>query len=181
MVWNFTMDPLNQYLTHHSFFPMENSNVLLLVWDRKTKEEALAAGRRPDLIPDGEVWDNWVVEVQPDGAGGADIVWQWRMWDHLVQDYDSTKANFGVVEEHPELYDINYCVQGGKCGARNLNALNGDPADRGMTFGSGAPKSGERDWLHVNSVGYDAVRDQIVLSLNIESEIIIIDHSTSTV
>ena len=34
---------------------MPNGNVLVLCWERKTKAEAIAAGRRPELIPDGEV------------------------------------------------------------------------------------------------------------------------------
>ena len=30
------------------------------------------------------------------------------VWDHLIQDHDSTKANFGDVAAHPELVDINF-------------------------------------------------------------------------
>lgn len=35
-------------------------------------------------------------------------MWEWHIWDHLVQEYDSTKSNYGVVSQHPELYDINF-------------------------------------------------------------------------
>ena len=35
-------------------------------------------------------------------------MWEWHVWDHLIQDYDATKANYGVVANHQELIDINY-------------------------------------------------------------------------
>merc|ERR1719476_614801 len=104
---------------------------MLLCWERKTKEEAIAAGRRPELVPDGEVWNNLTIEIKPSPrepgsaapVGGAEVVWQWSMWDHLVQDYDPAKANFGDVVAHPELFDINYCPPGGKLGVRNRDSL----------------------------------------------------------
>ena len=104
-VWSFNHYPIASYLTHHALCPLPNGNILMLSWERKTKEEAIKAGRRPELIPDGEVWDNLVVELRPNGSGGADIVWKWSVWDHLIQDYDPSKDNYGVVADHPERYD----------------------------------------------------------------------------
>ena len=48
-----------------------------------------------------------IIEVRPTPPAGGEIVWQWHVWDHLIQDFGSTKANFGIVEDHPELIDIN--------------------------------------------------------------------------
>lgn len=79
------------------------------------------------------------------------IVWEWHAWDHLVQDHDADLSNYGVVAEHPELVDLNY------------------------TSG----KAGE-DWLHSNSIDYNAELDQILLSVHNFSEIWLIDHSIST-
>ena len=31
-----------------------------------------------------------------------------HVWDHLIQDFDPSKANYGDVEDHPELVDINF-------------------------------------------------------------------------
>ena len=39
-------------------------------------------------------------------AGGR-IVWEWHVWDHLVQNFDRTKANYGDVAAHPELIDAH--------------------------------------------------------------------------
>jgi hypothetical protein len=30
-------------------------------------------------------------------------VWEWDLWDHLVQDYDETKANYGSVKDNPQV------------------------------------------------------------------------------
>ena len=42
-----------------------------------------------------------ILELAPDGDGGANVVWEWHAWDHLVQDLDSTLSNFGVVSDNP--------------------------------------------------------------------------------
>ena len=72
------------------------------------------------------------------------------MWDHLIQDFDNSKENFGVVEAHPELFNLNYTIDS------------------------------IADWAHANSVAYNADLDQIALSLNSFNELVIIDHSTTT-
>ena len=39
------------------------------------------------------------------------VVWEWHAWDHLVQDYDATKDNFGVVSDQIDKIDLNYGTQ----------------------------------------------------------------------
>jgi len=183
VVWSYGVSPYTTFLSHHDLEVLPNGNVLVLVWQRKSKEEALAAGRRPDLIPDGEVWDNIVMELRADGEGGANVVWQWCFWDHLIQDYDPKKENFGDVSAHPELFDINYCPPGGKNACRNRLLLEKElPVNPSQLApqATQAGKTGEKDWLHVNSVAYDPDHDQIALSINVASEVIIIDHSLDT-
>ena len=180
LVWSYSHSPYLDTLTHHDLEPLPNGNVLIMTWERRTKEEALAAGRRPALLPDGEVWDNMIVELQPDGRGSATVVWRWSLWDHMVQDFDSTKANYvEKISEHPEAYDINHCVCGGIAGARNLLSLTAGPNDSPPLHAGKASYRGEKDWLHANSVSYDPVRDQVAFSFNPGSEILIVDHSTS--
>ena len=53
------------------------------------------------LLPDA------VVEIEPIRPKGGRIVWQWHVWDHLVQNYDPTKANYGVPSNHVELINAN--------------------------------------------------------------------------
>jgi hypothetical protein len=122
----------------------------MIAWEYKSKEEAIAAGRNPESIPMGELWPNHIIEVEPIGSSGGNIVWEWHSWDHLIQDYDPSKENYGVVGDHPELIDVNY--------------------------GSGLFP----DWHHVNSVDYNEDLDQIILSVHNFDEIWVIDHSTTT-
>ena len=138
-------------LQHHDVEPMPNGNVLLVAWEDKTPAEAVAMGRNPTFV--GPVFmPDHVVEVEPTGPTTGAIVWEWHAWDHLIQDFDPTKPNFGVVADHPERIDINYPP--------------------------GPEPTG--DWLHVNSVDYNPELDQIVLSVHDFDEIWVIDHSTTT-
>ncbi|MFC1849408.1 aryl-sulfate sulfotransferase [candidate division CSSED10-310 bacterium] len=139
------------YLQHHDVECLPNGNVLLIAWEKKTQSEAIAAGRDPDLIPNGGLWPDHIIEVQPTGPSGGTIVWEWHVWDHLIQDFDAAKPNYGVVSDHPELIDLN--------------------------FPTIARKS---DWMHTNSIIYNTELDQIMISVRKFSEIWIIDHSTTS-
>lgn len=186
VVWSFSRLPYDTYLSHHDLEPMPNGNLLVSLWKRKTKEETVAAGRKSELVPDGEVWDQVLIELAPDGKGSANIVWEWSLFDHLVQDADPSKANYGMVADHPELLDINYCPPGGKTGCRNQlwndkDGLQKAIGTSGFGVYPGPPgATGEKDWTHANSVSYDAQRDQIIQSFNTMSEIVVIDHGTTT-
>ena len=137
---------------HHDVFPMPNGNVLILAATRMSNAEAIQAGRDPNLLPQSDLYNEQIIEVTPLGINGATIVWEWNVKDHLIQDYDASKDNFGDISLRPEKININF--------------LNG---------GSGAS-----NWLHYNSIQFNPVLNQIVLSSRNLSEIYIIDHSTTT-
>ena len=80
----------------------------MIVWEKKTKDEVIAAGRRPDLVGNAGVHPDYLMEVKPTGKTTGEIVWEWHLWDHLVQDHDKSKPNFGNVSDHPELVDLNF-------------------------------------------------------------------------
>jgi hypothetical protein len=141
----------DDHCQQHDIEFLPNGNVLLLAWEVKTQAEASARGRTAT----GNVWMDHVVEVKPSGATGGEIVWEWHVWDHLVQDKDQNKDNYGVVADHPELVDINF------------------------SSGGGAMMS-STDWLHTNAVDYNEEFDQILISVVDLSEVWIIDHNTST-
>lgn len=147
LVWSFEMnDTINRL--HHDFAITKEGTILGLAWEKKTEAEAIQAGRDPSLLPDGELWPEWVFEIDPTTD---QILWEWHLWDHLVQDFDNTKDNFGIVANHPELLDINY----------NTN-------------------NGGKDWLHSNALDFNDELDQILISTPYLNEVYIIDHSTST-
>lgn len=156
-LWDFVLSD-DTYQHHHDVEPLPNGNVLLIAWERKDKTASIQAGRLTFNSDLEELWSEAIIEIKPNGTGGADIVWEWHLWDHLIQDVDATKDNYGVVSEHPELFDIN----------------NGNAGNQG---GQGGPTG---DWIHLNSIHYNPIYDQIVLSSRFQDELYVIDHSTST-
>ena len=90
---------------HHDVAPLPNGNVLMISWELKTKEEAIKAGRTPENLDQDKLWPEAILEWNPESDS---IVWEWHVWDHLIQDFDSSQDNFGVVADHPELVNINY-------------------------------------------------------------------------
>jgi len=151
--WDFTYASATR-IPHHDLTRLPNGNVLMIVSDRKTGDAAIAAGRIPSSVQGGEVLSDSLVEIKPTGKTTGEVVWEWQLWDHLIQDQDREKANFGDVAAHPERVDINFNI----VPDRRANA----------------------DWTHFNAVAYNARLDQIVVSLRNFSEIWIIDHSTTT-
>ena len=184
-LWAWSALPRFAYLSHHDICPLPNGNVLVLVWERKDRDEALAAGRHPELIPDGEVWNNLVVEVQPDlSRGRASEVRHWSQWEHLAQDHDPQKHNYVPdVAACPSKLDINYAPPGGKAACRNGGVEPGQHPSGHAVF-SGVPgKTGERDWLHANSVDWTLGPDgraYVLISYNVPSEVIVLAWSSSS-
>jgi hypothetical protein len=179
LVWDFTYYSDTQ-LPNHDICKLPNGNVLMIVWEKKTPQEAIAAGRRPETVGKDHLLADCILEVQPTGKTTGKIVWEWHSWDHLIQDFDPQQANHGDVGAHPELLDINF-------GTSTIAAMVAKPAEleklRGIGYVGGAgrrPQFVQPDWLHVNAVAYNAELDQIVLSVYEFSEIWIIDHSTRT-
>ena len=122
LVWDYKYSDKN-HCQHHDIEPLPNGNVLLIAWERKSEDEVLAAGRNPELLMGGELWPDHVVEVKPTGPKSGEIVWEWHLWDHLIQDFDEGKANYGNVAEHPELVDLNYVGQSMKISRDEMQRL----------------------------------------------------------
>ena len=106
LLWSMDLATATSF-PHHDIEPLPNGNVLMVLWDVVFESEAIALGMNPANVT-GEVWMDKVIEIQPTPPVGGTIVWEWHSKDHLIQDFDNTKANFGVVADHPERIDINY-------------------------------------------------------------------------
>jgi len=107
VVWDFSYSN-DQYCIHHDIELLPNGNILMIAEEYKSKEEAIRNGRNPQHILQGRICPDKIIEVKPIGIYDYEIVWEWHVWDHLIQDYDPTKDNYGDVNKHPELIDINF-------------------------------------------------------------------------
>ncbi len=147
-IWSYTLNDSTGRL-HHDFVALNNGNVIAIAWEKIDSLDCIAAGRLPENIPQSGLWSERVIELEPNSLGGADIVWEWRVWDHLIQDVDSTFNNFGVISEHPNRIDINF----------------------------GNPGSVDADWLHINSIDFQPERGHVLLSVPTFDELWIIDRN----
>jgi len=98
----------NSYHQHHDIASLPNGNVLVLARREHTASEFIAAGGDTSKVDGTVLWAEIILEVMPTGPSTGNIVWEWSIMDHLIQDFDPTKANYGVVEDHPELLDLNF-------------------------------------------------------------------------
>ena len=149
IVWSYATTA-NGIPQHHDIEPLPNGNVICIVSDPYSLAAITALGRNP-ATTGANLRLEKIVELHPTGLNTATIVWEWKFKDHLIQDFDATKLNYGVVGNHPELLDLNY---------NNGNTV---------------------DYIHANGIDYNAALDQIIISGRHLSEIFIIDHSTTTV
>ncbi|MTE27961.1 aryl-sulfate sulfotransferase [Winogradskyella ouciana] len=151
VIWTWT-DSSDTSRAHHDVFPLPNGNVLILAATVVDGADAIQAGRDPNLLTDNQLYNERIYEVEPIGATGGNIVWEWNVMDHVIQNIDASKDNFGIVEDNPGKIDINF--------------LNGfDPIN---------------NWLHFNAIQYYEEFDQIVISSRRMSEVWVIDHNTTT-
>ncbi len=109
VVWEYRLASKDQ-VQHHTFHRMPNGNTLILAWERKTKEEALAKGRDPKTIPDHPVkyydvehndfWSDFVIEVDRQGK----TVWEWHAWDHIGTGPNQLDINYRLPEPVGTVY-----------------------------------------------------------------------------
>ena len=156
MMWSFEFS--NEYVhQHHDVEFLPNGNILVLAWEKIFISDVIQSGRNPNTISN-EFWSEMVVEIEPVGTSGGNVIWEWHAWDHLIQDFDNSKDNYGQITDHPELLDVNFIVP---------NAP--------------GPGNGLTDWLHCNSIDYNQELDQILITCHNFSEIWVIDHSTTII
>ena len=150
VIWQYK-ETRTGYAPHHDFVRIFNKKLgeyttLYIANKTVTNEQCLAAGCDPANAPYTGAQMDAIVEVDMDG----NIVWEWWFFDHVIQDIDSTKANYvgagKTIADYP--------------GKLNLN-LPGRPV--------------RRDWLHCNSLDYNEELGQIVIN-SVQGEFYVIDH-----
>ena len=150
-IWSFTRND-SAYRLHHDIQPLPNGNVLVTAWEQRDSLECIEAGRNPVNLTGAGMWSEVVWEIAPGTNNEGEVVWEWAVWDHLVQDFDSSKSNYGVIADNIHKIDINF----------------------GLALGAAA------DWLHINAIDYDHFSQHIMLSVPTFNEIWIVDRGNTT-
>ena len=149
-VWEYT-ERRDGYAPHHDWVRIYNKKLgayttLYIANKSVTHEQAIAAGADPRRGRFSGVQMDAIVEVDMDG----NVVWEWWFFDHVVQDVDPGKPNYAgqgkTVADCPHRIDIN---------------MPGHPL--------------KRDWLHCNSLDYNAELGHVVTN-SVHGEFYVIDH-----
>ncbi len=106
VVWTYTHAD-EEKMMHHDFKPMPNGHIIGVSFLNVTKADAIAAGIDSSIFSNSgsgiggtrTIEAEEIFELVPDRTGGGDhqIVWQWRILDHVIPE-----AQAG---EHPELFN----------------------------------------------------------------------------
>jgi len=176
MLWDFEY-ATEDYIVHHDIAVLPSGNILAIAYEKKTYDEAIANGRKPELTVADGPWLEKIIEIEPQGKRGGKIVWEWHLLDHLIQDFDATKANYGSPKEHPELMNFNL-------GHHVDPPISEDSLDilreKGMVGRNTSTGNRGSGIFHFNALNYNPELDQIVVSSPPMNEVYIIDHSTTT-
>jgi len=142
-----------EYIQHHDAVLMPNGNVIYIGWERISEEQQIAYGRPPSDVSKPSLWGEFIQEVKPIGNSDYEVVWEWHLQDHFVQDYNPSLSTYGSVKDELGKVDINYL---------------------GPAFFD------DDDWWHCNALDYNPALDQILVNSRSNGEMWIIDHSTTT-
>ena len=149
-VWEYS-EKREGYAPHHDWVRIFNKalnapTTLYIANKSITNDQAIAAGADPKKGPYREGQMDAIVEVDMQGK----VVWEWWFFDHIVQDIDPAKPNFvgagKSIADHPGRININ---------------MPGKPL--------------KRDWLHCNSLDYNAESGHMVIN-SVQGELYVIDH-----
>ena len=124
---------------------LEARTLMYVASKEMSHEDVIALGADPSKRQNYASRPDGIVEVDMDG----NVIWEWNISDHLVQDYSSEHPNYGVVSEHPGKMDPNFAA------------------------GVGG------DWIHINGFDYIEVLDQVVINNSTHSEFYVVDHAAT--
>ncbi|MEJ2111426.1 MAG: arylsulfotransferase family protein, partial [Acidobacteriota bacterium] len=111
IVWEFAAKDSSSFFSFRqgSAQRLPNGNTLILAWEFKSIDEAIAKGRDPNTIPPSVAvgnkwvtgfWADFVREVNPAG----ETVWEWHVWDHVGVGPNKLDLNYRLPESMGSLY-----------------------------------------------------------------------------
>lgn len=149
LLWQYRLATDSMHL-HHDFYLKENGKLLLIAWDLVSDDE-LEQKARQGWNVNHQFYSETILEIDP--TDDFRVTWQWNAIDHVIQDRDSLKSDYGRISDNANRININL----------NSNIVNN-----------------YLDWLHINSVEYDASTGLLLLSCNGIDEIVAIDQTSTS-
>jgi hypothetical protein len=99
IVWRYQLAN-DTFMLHHDMKPMSNGHILAVTFVAQTAVQVAATGVDTSLMRGMRGANRFlltekIIEIDPKAAGGPKIVWEWKIYDHIIRG-DSAAA-------HPEL------------------------------------------------------------------------------
>ena len=126
-MWSYEVNNENA-LSHHDVELLPNGNVLFLVWEKLSTQDAQSMGVETEF----DLYTESLWEINP---STDEIVWKWNSIDHIVQNNDPELDNFGNPSENWKKIDLN----------KNPILENGD-----IMHANGIDYDNERDLIYVS-------------------------------
>jgi PKD repeat protein len=158
------------YCLHHDIEPLPNGNILMIAWECKDEDDAIAAG-----LDEGNWNDDWedrmftdkIIEVDPviwdpieENYDDA-IVWEWHAWDHLGED-DPGEIDINIIDHQDFLHanSVEYIEEFDQIllSFRNINEI--VVIDHGITTEEAAGDAGDLLYRWGNPMNYGREGDQ---------------------
>lgn len=108
LVWSYEVSN-DDRVQHHDFSYLPNGNILILGWEPFGHLSADYG----DTSGLNYWWSEFVYELKPIGKFDAEVVWEWHLYDHFVQDVFPNLSNYGIIKDEPGKFDINYLQTSG--------------------------------------------------------------------
>ena len=110
-VWQYT-EPRSGYTPHHDFMRIYNSKLnafttFYIAAKSLAPSDCVAAGCNPANSSYSEAQADTIVEVDMSGS----VLWEWRFFDHGIQDFDASKSNYvgagKTIASYPGRLNLN--------------------------------------------------------------------------
>ena len=97
-LWTYIFEE-GECIMHHEQVILPNGNILAICKETIIAEENIYSNENISM--------DKIIEIEPLANNQANIIWEWRFYDHLIQDYNSEIPNYGTIANNPQLFNIN--------------------------------------------------------------------------
>lgn len=122
--WTYELNN-EQARLHHDIEITPEGTILAVAWELKTYEESINAGRDTATMTQGELWPDFVFEINPENDS---IIWEWHAWDHIIQEHNPSAENFGLISDNQRKINLNWDTNNGKADWLHINSIDYNPS-----------------------------------------------------
>jgi Arylsulfotransferase (ASST)/Secretion system C-terminal sorting domain len=129
VLFDYTLNTATNVI-HHDFCPLPNGNFLVIAYEVLPAGAVTAAGGTFAASVQSEK----IMEIQPTGATTSNVVWEWKLWDHICQSTDAAKPNYVTsIVNNPQLLNVATITNKDFC---HMNGIDYDSVNNRIIFSS---------------------------------------------